>query len=149
MGGGVHDAQLQRDKRDHVLPELPVGSTVGYRDHVTNKFCVGVVSDRNVRLYTIFMENGTHISRNGIDLKCTSVQFDPKPNSNILPKTRQTVSSDANLKHAPPNPVKTSNVKCTGKPNLTEKGIDVSNNNMYKTCNGCISKPATRLITQM
>ena len=39
-----HDAQLQQDNRDHVLPELPVGSIVGYRDHVTNKFSVGVVS---------------------------------------------------------------------------------------------------------
>ena len=83
-----HDAQLQQDKRGHVLPELPVGSTVGYHDHATNKFSVGVVSDRNARSYTILMENGTHISRNCIDLKCTSVQFDPKPNTNVLPKTR-------------------------------------------------------------
>ena len=95
-----HEAQLQQDRRGHVLPELPIGSTVCYCDHATNNFNVGVVSDRDARLYTILTENGTHISRNRIDLKCTSVQFDPKPDSNILPKTRHTVSSDANSKHA-------------------------------------------------
>ena len=114
-----------------------------------NQFNVGVDSDRNARSYTILMENGTHISWNCIDLKCTSVQFDPKPSTNVLPKTRHTVSNDANLKHAPPNPVKITNVKCTGKANLTEKGINVSNNSMYKTCSGHVSKPVTRSITQM
>ena len=39
-----HDAQLQHDKRGHVLPELHVGSKVGYRNHVTNKFNVGIIS---------------------------------------------------------------------------------------------------------
>ena len=126
---------------------------MGYHDHVTNKFCVGVVSDRTARLYTILMENGTHTSKNCIDLKCTSVHFDPKPNINVLPNTRQTVSSDAILKHvhaSPTTPVPSStNVKCTSKANLTEKGINVSNNKTYKTCSGCVSKPVTRLITQM
>ena len=58
-----HDAQLQCNKRGHVLPELSVGSTVGYHDYVTNKFNVGVVSGRDARLYTIHTENGTHISK--------------------------------------------------------------------------------------
>ena len=64
-----HDAQLQHDKGGHVLPELPIGNTMGYHDHVMNKFHVGVVSDRNARLYTILTENGTHTSRNCIDFK--------------------------------------------------------------------------------
>ena len=64
-----HDAQLQHDKRCHTLPELPVGSKVGYRNHVTNKFDVGLVSARDARSYTIRTENGTHVSRNCIDLK--------------------------------------------------------------------------------
>ena len=59
---GHHDAQLQCDKRGHVLPELPVGSKVGYRNHVTNKFNVGIVSARDARSYTIFTENGAHVS---------------------------------------------------------------------------------------
>ena len=89
-----------------------------------------------------------YISRNCIDSKCTSVQFDPRPDINVLPKTRQTVSSDANFKHAPPNPVKVTNTKCTGKASFTEKGINVSNN-MYKMCSGRVSKPMSRLTTQM
>ena len=42
-----HDAQLQCDKQGHTLPELPVGSKVGYRNHLTNNFDIGIVSDRN------------------------------------------------------------------------------------------------------
>ena len=57
-----HDAQFQCDKRGHTLPELPVGTKVGYRNHVTNKFDVGIISTRNARSYTIYMENGAHVS---------------------------------------------------------------------------------------
>ena len=132
-----HDAQLQHDKRGHVLPELPVGSKVGYRNHIINKFNVGIVSARVARLSTIFTENGAHISQNCIDLKWTDAPFEPK----IQPF----MSSNANYKHvhAPPTiPVPSStNVKCDGKANLTEKGVKVSNtNNMYKTCSGHVSR---------
>ena len=44
-----HDAQLQRDTRGKLLPELPVGSTVGYRNHITNNYDIGIVTARNVR----------------------------------------------------------------------------------------------------
>ena len=64
-----HDAQLQHDKRGHTLPELPVGSKVGYRNHTTNQFNVGIISARNSRSYTICTESGTNISRNYIYLK--------------------------------------------------------------------------------
>ena len=73
-----HDAQLQHDTRGHTLPELPVGSKIGYRNHVTNKFDVGIVSARDVRSYTICTENGTHVSRNHIDLKWTDTPFELK-----------------------------------------------------------------------
>ena len=119
-----HDVQLQHDKRGNELPELPIGSTVGYHDYVMDKFNVGVVLDRDARSYTILMENGSHISRNCIDIKCTSVQFALKPDTNVLPKTRHTVSSDAKSKHAPPS-VPNSNVKCTGKAKLTGKRVEV------------------------
>ena len=56
-----HDAQLQRDKRGCTLPELPVGSKVGYRNHTTNQFNIGIISARNSRSYTIHMESGTNI----------------------------------------------------------------------------------------
>ena len=57
-----HDAQLQHDKRGHVLPELPVGSKVGHRNHVTNKFDVGIISARDARSYTSFTEHGACVS---------------------------------------------------------------------------------------
>ena len=140
-----HDAQLQHDKRGHSLPELPVGSKVGYRNHVTNKFDVGIISARDARSYTICTENSTHVSQNCIDLKWTDAPFEPK--------TQPFVSSHANYKHVhahPTTPVPSNtNVKCSDKVNLTKKGINVSNNNMYKTCSGHVSKPVTRLITQM
>ena len=71
-----HDAQLQHDKRGHTLPELPVGSKVGYRIHTTNQFNVGIISARNSRSYTIRTESGTNISRNCIDLKQTNAPFE-------------------------------------------------------------------------
>ena len=40
-----HNAQLQHDKQGHTLPELPVGSKVGYRNHLTSNFDIGIVSD--------------------------------------------------------------------------------------------------------
>ena len=52
---------------------LPVGSTVGYYDHVNNQFHVGVVSEKEGRSYAISTESGRIISRNLIDLRWTSV----------------------------------------------------------------------------
>ena len=101
-----HDAQLQWDKRVHTLPELPVSTKVGYRNHVTNKFDVGIISEGDARSYTIYMENGVHVSQNRIDLKWTEAPFEPK--------TQPFISSNANLKHvhAPTTPVPSStNVK--------------------------------------
>ena len=74
----ICDAQFQHDKRGRALTELPIGSKVGYRNHVTNKFNVGIVSARDARSYTIFTENGAHASRNHIDLKCTDAPFEPE-----------------------------------------------------------------------
>ena len=74
-----HDAQLLRNKRGCALPELPVGSKVGYRNHTTNQFNFGIISARNSRLYTIHLESGTNISRNCIDLKWTDAPFESKP----------------------------------------------------------------------
>ena len=38
-----HTTQLQHDTEGCSMYELPVGSTVGYRDHTTNQFNVGIV----------------------------------------------------------------------------------------------------------
>ena len=140
-----HDAQLQCDTRGCTLSELPVGSKVGYRNHITNNFDVGIVSARDARSYTICTEHSTHVSRSCIDLKWTDVPFEPKT---------QPVSNFANSKHAPPPIIPSSNNgKCTDKAKLILKRVEVSkfnqSNSMYTTCSGRISKPAKRLITQM
>ena len=111
-----HNAQLQCDKRGHTLPELPVGSKVGYRNHVTNKFDVGIISARDARLFTIYMENGVHVSQKHIDLKRTDAPFEPK--------TQAIMSSNAMSKHASTTPIPSStNVNHNSKAKLTEKRV--------------------------
>ena len=106
-------------------------------------FDVGIVSARDTRSYTICTENGTHISRNCIDLKWTDRPFEPRT---------QPVSSFAKSQHALPK-VPNTNVKCTDKAKLIPKRVEVSkfnkSNSMYTTLSGHILKPATRLITQV
>ena len=71
----VETAQLQHDTKGCSMKELPVGSTVGYRDHTKNQFNVGIISERNGRSYAITTESGQNVSRNHIDLKHTNVQY--------------------------------------------------------------------------
>ena len=69
-----HDVQLQHDVHGCSMKELPVGSTVGYCDHTTNHFNIGIISEwESPKSYIITTESGKHISQNRIDLKCTNV----------------------------------------------------------------------------
>ena len=133
-----HDAQLQHDTQGCTLKELPVGSTVGHHDHANNQFHVGVVSEREGRLYAISTESGRIMSQNRIDLRWTKVPY--------------TVSY-ANFKHVPPIPDNTNaKFKQPNKANLLQKEITVRKSNsddVYRTCSGHISKPTTRLIKSM
>ena len=86
-----HNAQLQHDTQGPTLKALPVGSTVGYHDHANNQFHVGVVSERQGKLYAISTEGGRIISQNRIDLIWTNVPYVGKESV-----------SYANSKHAPP-----------------------------------------------
>ena len=91
----------------------------------------------------ICTENGTHVRRNCIDLKWTDTPSEPKTET-------QPVSSNAKFKHAPTTVPYSTNVKHNNKAKLIGKRVEVSNSNsMYTTHSGRISKPATRLITQM
>ena len=114
-----HDAQLQHNKRGHTLPELPVGSKIGYRNHVTNKFD-GIIAARDSSLYTICMESGVHVSRNHIDLKQTDAPFEPKTQTRFM---------SSNAKHNPPVPPST-NVKYDNKAKLTGKRVEVRKSNL-------------------
>ena len=137
-----HDGQLHHNKRGCTLPELPVGSKVGYRNHTTNQFNVSIISARNSRVYTIHMESGTNISRNHIDLKRTNTPFESQP----------VMSKFARFQHAPSlNTVLSStnaNIKHSDKAKLPGKGINVRDN-VYVTCSDCMSKPTARLIASM
>ena len=141
-----HDTQLQHDTRGRTLPELLVGSKVGYRNQVTHNFDIGIVSVRDARSYTIHTEHGTHVSRNHIDLKWTDTPFEQKTEA-------QLVSNVAKSKHAPTIIPSGTNGKCTDKAKLIPKRVEVSkfnqSNSMYTTCSGHISKPTKRIITQM
>ena len=138
-----HDAQLQHGTRGCTLPKLPVGSKVGYRNHVTDKFDVGIVSARDARSY-IHTEHGTHVSKNHVDLKQPDAPFEQKTET-------QSVSNFAKSNNAPTIVPSSTNVKCAAQAKLILKGVEVSSksNSMYTTHSGLISRPAKRLITQM
>ena len=136
-----HDVQLQCDKQGHTLPEFLVGSRVGYRNHLTNNFDIGIISDQSDRSYTITTESGKNISRNHIDLKWTEAPFEP-----IMSKIARSHVPFHNSNNPNPN----TNVKHSDKANLMKERIKARTHTTgYKTCSGCILRPTTRLITQM
>ena len=57
-----HDAQLQHDTHGRNMEELPVSSTVGYHDHTSNQYHIGIVSEREGRSNVISTETGRKIS---------------------------------------------------------------------------------------
>ena len=130
-----HAAQLQHDTQGCTLKELPIGSTVGYCDHANNQFNVGIVSERNGRSYVVCTENGRKISQNHMYLRQTNVPCVQKP------------VNYANSKHVPipPTPDNTK-FKQPNKAKLLGKEINVrkskNSGDVYRTCSGCISKPA-------
>ena len=75
-----HTVQLQHDTKGRSMCELPVDSTVRYRDRTKNKFNVGIVSDRKGRSYAITTKSSQNISHNHIDLKKTNVQYTQQHN---------------------------------------------------------------------
>ena len=90
-------------------------------------------------------ENGVHVSQNCFDLKWTDTPFQPK--------TQPFRSSNATLSmcmHLPPLFHLVLMLSITARQSSPRKGRKSNlTNSMYTTCSGCISKPATRLITQM
>ena len=145
-----HDAQLQRDTRGKLLPELPVGSKVSYRNNITNNYDIGIVTAQNARSYQICTEHSTHISCNCVDLKHTDAPYKP------CTKPSQTVSNFAKSSHANANPQLPSNVKQDDKAKLIDRRISVSKtnssnikSNRYMMQSGQILKPTQRLISQM
>ena len=80
-------------------------------------FNIGIVLARDARS----TENGSHISRNCIDLKHTNVQFELKTIPDVFTPTIPVVGINAKSKHVYVPPQHSANVKYTGKANLIKK----------------------------
>ena len=69
--------KLYQDKKSRTLADIPTGSNAAVLDHRSNTWTVGNILDRSNRSYTVKLPNGKIIHRNRIDLRPTSVQFQP------------------------------------------------------------------------
>ena len=83
--------KLYHDKKSRTLADIPTGNTAAILDHRSNTWTVGHILDRS---YTVKLPNGRVIHHNRVDLRPTSVQFQP-----ILTKP---VSVSANVPDAIP-----------------------------------------------
>ena len=69
--------KLYHDKKSRTLVDIPTGSTAAVLDHRSNTWTVGHVLDRSNRSYTVELPNVRVIHHNRVDLRPTSVQFQP------------------------------------------------------------------------
>ena len=69
--------KLYHDKKSRTLADIPTGSTAAVLDHKSNTWTVGHILDRSNRSYTVELPNCKVIHCNGVDLRPTSVQFQP------------------------------------------------------------------------
>ena len=69
--------KLNHDKKLRTLADIPIGSTTAISDHRSNILTVGHILDRSNRSYTVELPNGRIIHCNRVDLRPTSVQFQP------------------------------------------------------------------------
>ena len=69
--------KLYHDKKSRTLAVIPTGSNAAVFDHRSNTWTVGNILDRCNRSYTVKLPNGKIIHCNRVDLRPTSVQFQP------------------------------------------------------------------------
>ena len=69
--------KLYHDKKSRTLADIPTGSTAAILDHRSNTWTVGHILDKSNRGYTVKLPNGKVIHCNIVDLRPTSVQFQP------------------------------------------------------------------------
>ena len=69
--------KLYHDKNSRTLADIPTGSTAAVLDHRSNTWTVGHILDKSNRGYTVELPNGKVIHHNRVDLRPTSVQFQP------------------------------------------------------------------------
>ena len=59
------------------MADIPTGSTAAVLDHRSNTWTLGHILDRSNRSYTVELPNDRVIHHNRVDLRPTSVQFQP------------------------------------------------------------------------
>ena len=69
--------KLYYGKKSRALADIPTGSTAAVLDHRSNTWTVGHILDRSNRSYTVELPNSKVIHCNRMDLRPTSVQFQP------------------------------------------------------------------------
>ena len=69
--------KLYHDKKSRTLADIPTGSNAAVLDHRSNTLTVENILDRSNRSYTVKLPNGKIIHHNRVDLRPTSVQFQP------------------------------------------------------------------------
>ena len=69
--------KLYHDKKSRTLADIQTGSTAVVLDHMSNTWTVGHILDRSNRSYTVELPNDKVIHHNRVDLRPTSVQFQP------------------------------------------------------------------------
>ena len=69
--------KLYHDKKSRTLADIPAGSTAAVLDHRSNTWTVVHILDRRNRSYTVELPNGKVINHHRVNLRPTSVQFQP------------------------------------------------------------------------
>ena len=91
---GTLEHLIEKRLCEKLYHDIPTGSTAAILDHRSNTWTVGHILNRRNRSYTVELPNGSVIHHNRVDLRPTSVQFQP-----ILNKP---VSVSANVPDATP-----------------------------------------------
>ena len=94
--------KLYHDKKSRTLADISTGSNAAVLDHRSNTWTVGNILDRSNRSYTVKLPNGKIIHCNRVDLRPTSVQFQPISNIPVsLPAV--TPNAEPSIINKPPN----------------------------------------------
>ena len=69
--------KLYHYKKSRTQADIPAGSNAAVLDHRSNTWTVGNILNRSNRSYTVKLPNGKIIHHKRVDLRPTSVQFQP------------------------------------------------------------------------
>ena len=96
----------------HDLPDISIGSTVTFLDHMTNEWYPAKVQNQEAHSYILTTEQGCTISHNCIDIRPTNVSFtlqNQNTRSSFLVGTKESVSKTPRS----PSPCSSPKAKCT------------------------------------